>query len=252
MADYDENTVTISTPEGVPLRLVVAGLGSRFAAFAVDQAIQWAVLLALYLAVSLLGPDDLGFSLFALVTVLYFALPTFYFVFFETIDRGRSPGKRLVGLRVVRADGSAVTLSASFVRNLLRVVDSLPTVYGVGIVSMLVTAHTQRVGDLVAATLVVRNEPAARTVLGAPAVAMRPAPWLCEVASHWDLSAIDATESAAVRSFLERRHDLAPEARWRLAHQYDQALRPRVAGVPAGVGAEAFLEALGWVKAGRP
>jgi len=80
-----------------------------------------------------------------------------YYIFFEMLWNGQSPGKRWVGLRVIRTDGTPITLSESFIRNLTRFVDFLPAGYGIGILSMFLDKQSRRLGDLAAGTLVVHD-----------------------------------------------------------------------------------------------
>src|SRR5215510_11634669 len=80
-----------------------------------------------------------------------------YYIFFEMLWNGQTPGKRWVGLRVIRTDGTPITLSESFIRNLTRLVDFLPAAYGIGIISMFLDKQSRRLGDLAAGTLVVHD-----------------------------------------------------------------------------------------------
>jgi hypothetical protein len=133
------------------------------------------------------------------------------------------------------------------VRNLLRVIDILPGVYLVGLVSIIVTRRNQRLGDLAAGTLVTRERPKRTGVAEATAT-------LTDTDSKvatWDVSAVTTAELATVRRFLERRETLDPEARRELAHRLEQGLRSRVAGARADDDAERFLEALARAKSSR-
>jgi uncharacterized RDD family membrane protein YckC len=245
MADLDTDRLTLATPEGVSVDLELAGIGSRGLALLVDQLIQWALILALGLLLALLGRGEWAF---AAIVVLGFLINLFYFVPFEVLDQGRSPGKRLARLRVVQIDGSPVTFLASVIRNLLRIVDALPTAYGVAMITVLASKRLQRLGDMAAGTVVIHDRPR-------PAPAAEVAPTvryeLAGVAATWDVSAISAEEVVAVRAFLARRRDLEIAPRNRLAAQFDAALRPRVPGVAPGVAAEDFLEAVVWAKTAR-
>src|SRR5438105_1416279 len=135
------------TPEGVELRLTLAGVGSRFIAAAVDAAIEGALLIALALLVFLSdgfgGGPNVAAAVYAVVAFLVF---WGYDVAFEVLASGRTPGKRWNGLRVVRSGGQPIGFLASATRNLLRVIDFLPGAYGIGIVLILVTAKNQRLG----------------------------------------------------------------------------------------------------------
>src|SRR5207253_9899772 len=159
--------ITLATPEGVHLELTLAGVGSRFAAALVDLAIQIALLIVIAVVGFVVIGGRSGFEV-AAVTILSFLVFAAYDILFEVFASGRTPGKRLNGLRVVRTDGSPVGFFTSAVRNVLRLADLLPGMYLAGIVSILVTRRNQRLGDLAAGTLVVRER---RPSLGWPAPA---------------------------------------------------------------------------------
>jgi uncharacterized RDD family membrane protein YckC len=236
-----EDTRRISTPEGVVLELPLAGLGSRFAAGMLDLMLK-AALFGVVAGLFTLAADGVA-AYIAIVAALFFAMVV-YDILFEVRGGGRTPGKRAMGLRVVDADGGAVGLRTSAVRNLLRLVEGLPLSYAPAVVCILLTRDNQRLGDLAAGTLVVREPPAA----GGPSFAAGARPARL---ADWDVSAVTAAELSAVRSFLGRRHDFEPAARAALAKQLADGLAPRVGGAPAGVGAEQFLEDLARAKAAR-
>jgi uncharacterized RDD family membrane protein YckC len=242
-----EDRITVATPEGIELQIVLAGAASRFIACVIDLVLQLALIaLAAIAAIGLLG-GGVGTALFAMAS---FAALYLYNVLFEVLASGRTPGKRVTHLRVVRERGTPVDLPASAIRNLLRFIDILPTAYLVGLVSILVTQRNQRLGDLAAGTLVIRdagwrNEPAA-----AAAAAAAPAQDRLD-SSGWDVSAVGIEELVAVRRFLERRESLDRGARHELAHRLEHGLRAKVAGAPLELSAESFLEELARVKASR-
>ena len=241
-----EDRITLATPEGVHLELTLAGVGSRFAAALVDLVIQIALLIVIaVVGFGVIGGRS-GFGV-AAVTILSFLVFAAYDILFEVFASGRTPGKRLNGLRVVRTDGSPVGFFTSAVRNVLRLADLLPGMYLAGIVTILVTRRNQRLGDLAAGTLVVRER---RPSLGWQAPAPSPqapnAQWL-----SWDVSAVSAAELAAVRRFLDRRDELTSGARYELALKLEQPLRSKVPGVPDDVRGERFLEQLAAAKAAR-
>jgi len=237
-----EDRLTIATPEGLDLELTLAGVGSRFTAAIVDFAIQLTLLGALGVVFFVAGfGGDAGVGAFALLSFVLFAG---YDVLFEVLASGRTPGKRWNGLRVVRSDGSAVGFLTSSVRNSLRLVDILPGWYLIGIVSILATRRNQRLGDLAADTIVVRDRRLS------PRAAPEP-PAVSAETSAWDASAVTRDELLAVRRFLDRRADLGDEARRRLAADLAGALRAKVAGAPTELGDEAFLERLAAMKAAR-
>jgi uncharacterized RDD family membrane protein YckC len=238
-----EDRLVIATPEGVDVELTLAGIGSRFMAGAVDLIIQILVGTALFVLLVPIG--EAGAAVF---TVATFAMIFFYDVLFEVLGGGRTPGKRLNGLKVVRAGGRPITLVRSAVRNLLRVIDILPAFYALGMLVVFATPRNQRIGDLVAGTHVIRERAGGRGAHAPPGLPRRADP---ERARGWDLSGVTAEDVAAVRAFLERRGDLERAARNRLAAEFAERLRPRVAGAPERVGDEEFLELVVAAKAAR-
>jgi uncharacterized RDD family membrane protein YckC len=149
-----DTAVAAETPEGILLELRPAGLAARFYAFLLDWLIRLFILYALALLVLFMGNVGVGILL-----VAYFVLEWFYPVIFELSRSGATPGKSVVGLKVVMDNGLPVTPAASLTRNLLRVADFLPFAFGAAIVTMLVRRDGKRLGDLAAATLVVHQPP---------------------------------------------------------------------------------------------
>ena len=239
-----EDTRTISTPEGVDLHMRLGGVGSRFSAGLVDLPIKAALVLGASLLAALIGGGLASFAVFG--AGLLFAM-VFFDVLFEVRSGGRTPGKRRVGLRVVQANGAPVGLRASAVRNVMRLIEGLPLLYFPAIVSILVTRDNQRLGDLAAGTVVVHEGSAPRPLT--PFRSLQPV--VPDYTADWDVSAVTGEELAAVRSFLDRRHDFSPAAREQVAQRLATALRSRVAGAPAGMPAERFLEELALVKSSR-
>ena len=216
-----DDRVTVAGAEGIDLDLVLAGVGSRGAAFLVDLSLQVAALFLVTAAAA--AVTDLSTAVIAVATFVIFTV-----------------GKALLGISVVAVDGTPVTFLAAAIRNVVRLVDSLPGVYAVGIISVLATRRNQRVGDLAAGTLVVHRPRAAvpSTSGGGSGVApSSPA----EMAA-WDVSAVTADEVAALRSFLGRREALDPRSRADLAQTLSFQILPKVAGVPLEGGPEVFLE----------
>jgi uncharacterized RDD family membrane protein YckC len=239
-----EDRLTIATPEGVDLELTLAGVGSRFASALVDYLIQGLLLVALTLVYGYGFGGSGGFAL-AVFSLLAFVLVIGYDVAFEVLASGRTPGKRLNGLRVVRESGAPVTFQTSAVRNVLRLVDWLPGTYLVGMIAILVSARNQRLGDLAAGTLVVRERKALPKEPRLPAYHRAVDP------PAWDTSAIAPEELAAVRSFLARRESLTRDARSQVALELASRLRPKVGGAVGDAPAELFLERLVAAKASR-
>ena len=239
-----EDRISVDTPEGVSLEMTLAGVGSRFTAAIVDTFIQLCLLIALLIVSSLGG--GAGPLLFIGSFLVFFG----YDVLFETLASGRTPGKRLAGLRVVRVGGGPITFFTSATRNILRVIDLLPGSYLVGIIAILVSSRNQRLGDLAAGTLVVRERLGGRRPPPMSVAGLVPIdPTLVDA---WDMSSVTAEELAAVRSFLGRRSGLTIEARGRLAWELAARLRPKVVGPGDDLHPEVFLERLSAAKAARP
>jgi uncharacterized RDD family membrane protein YckC len=232
-----QETLRISTPEGVSLELPLAGLGSRFVALLVDFLLQCLAFGLLIVVLVVAGAG--GYAAAAVVAVAIFALLFAYPVAFELGAGGRTPGKRWSSLRVVCDDGSPVTFRASALRNVLRLVDILPAFYLVATVAIFATRHNQRLGDLAAGTLVVREPRAAALPEqgAAPVEAADPG----ELPA-WDVSGLREAELAALRRFLERRDTLDEVPRRLLARDLAERLRPSVGGVGADLQPERFLE----------
>jgi uncharacterized RDD family membrane protein YckC len=243
-----DDRITIATPEGVDLELTLAGVGSRFVSALVDVMLQLVLLVGVSGVGAAAGAFGSGYGsvVVLLASFLVFAA---YDVLFEVFASGRTPGKRLNGLRVVRVDGSPVTFFTSAIRNVLRLVDILPGLYFVGIVTILVTRQNQRLGDVAAGTLVVRERTEQPSLRELRVVQSQPQP--APARNSWDATAVTADELVAVRSFLSRRYELTHEARYRLAADLAGALRPKVVGAPENLGSEAFLEKLAVAKLPR-
>ncbi|HRW39850.1 MAG: RDD family protein [Acidimicrobiales bacterium] len=231
-----DDTVVVAGAEGIDHRIVLAGIASRGSALALDLLLQFVVLGVL---VALLGAGG-GLELSVLYVLLFLVLFG-YPVLATAFANGQTVGKRLLSIAVVRDDGSRVGFLAATIRTLLLFVDALPGTYTVGMVAIVATKRSQRIGDLVASTIVVRRPrraPMAPVGYQADHVPAAAATW----SAQWDLAMVTPEEVAMARSFLERRAQLTPDARWQLAVTLADQLRPKVAGVPLDGGPEAFLE----------
>jgi uncharacterized RDD family membrane protein YckC len=263
MEDYQDR-LRIATPEGVTVDLVLAGLGSRFAAALVDLTLKFLLIGAAWLLLALLLHTDLGLALGSIMSFLiYFG----YDVAFEVLGGGRTPGKRLAGLRVLRDDGRPIDLLSSCIRNVVRLIDGLPLLYLPAMVSILVTTNNQRIGDLAARTIVVRDPKAKATKNAEPAFAAPPpGPMPREFGSGgWampagasrprgadgtlDVSAVSPDDLAAIRSFLDRRRELPPGPRGDIARRIAGALQPRLGGATGHLNDEDLIEAVAAAKA---
>jgi uncharacterized RDD family membrane protein YckC len=159
-------THEILTTEKVPIAYRVAGVGSRFLAWLIDFACLVLLLFAGALLASVLASGSEGLGM-ALMVLWVFALFWGYFLLFEWLWSGQTPGKRVLGLRVVHTRGSALTFAGAALRNLVRFVDMMPAFYGVGAAAALCDRKARRLGDLAADTLVVLVERRARPLQAA-------------------------------------------------------------------------------------
>lgn len=140
----------VTTPEGVDLTLAVAGAVPRATAWSIDLLLRAGLLMVVAMVLGRAGRPTTG-----LMLIVLFLVEWLYPVAFELLWQGTTPGKRALGLCVVEADGRPVGAAASVIRNLLRVADFLPFLFGFGILFMLFHPRFQRLGDLAAGTLVV-------------------------------------------------------------------------------------------------
>jgi uncharacterized RDD family membrane protein YckC len=238
-----EDTLVIETPERVPLHFALASIGNRFIACAIDHALQFLTLLLMVIGFSLLAnlsslSDGLSTApkwVYAVLIVIVFLILSGYFAFFEWLWSGQTPGKRWLKLRVIRQDGRPLTFWEAAVRNLLRSFDMMPfPFYSIGLISVFVSTIDQRIGDIVAGTVVVREReaeaPAFARVFAAPVsdAAMRrshrPVPFSAS------LDDLTEAEIEVVEAFLRRRWDLGDVPRqwmaWRVALPIMYKIRP--------------------------
>jgi uncharacterized RDD family membrane protein YckC len=222
---------TAETPEGIALSLRPAGLVARGLAYLIDFGIRLGIFMAISITVGLLGKMGAGILL-----ISYFCLEWFYPVLFELTRAAATPGKRVMGLRVVMDSGLPVTPAASLTRNLLRAADFVPAFYGAGIVSMLWRRDSKRLGDLAAGTLVVFSDQV--SLHGEVPVAEPQAP----------ARALSAREQAAVVSWAGRARRLTPERLDELARLAEPVLGPGVHGASAS---QRLLGVAQWVLGRR-
>jgi uncharacterized RDD family membrane protein YckC len=238
--------LTFETPERVALTLEVAGLGGRALAYLADLLVlflAWVTALLLYsVGGDLLSrAQQLSAAAQVAAVVLFFLTGWGYDVLWETLWRGQTPGKRLLGVRVVRKDGSPVGFVESVVRNAARALE-VPFLYAPGVLSVALTPWHQRLGDLLAGTLVVKDRAYDLSRYGTPPAAD---------ASRWEglrgraAALLAPAEFERLADFLRRREALVPAARTRLAGKIAGALAARAgAGPLAPEEAEPFLESL--------
>ncbi len=242
-----DRTIEVRTPESIAFSYELAGLGSRFLALIVDQAIQFATLAAIFAGIVLaashsskhLVPDaaeKLGESLaVAFIVTVAFAILFGYFILSEAVWNGQTPGKKLLGLRVVRDGGYPIDFGASLIRNLIRVGEALVGYYVLAAISALISPENKRLGDLAAGTIVVRD---AR--LTAPRAFRLPNQEPVYASTAYAVG----EERALIKRFLERRDRLTVNRREVLAAQLAARVRGRVPPEMAGLDDESLLERL--------
>ena len=238
----------------------LAGIGSRFIALLIDTLIWLAGLLVLWVVFYFLLPGIGAFSRLsaqwavAVYVLVLFLLNWGYFTLFEAFWNGRTPGKRVAGIRVIQSSGRAIGLIESMARNFIRYVDQIPFFYAVGVITMFATRQHQRLGDLAAGTLVVRDRAQETPLWGdsgtrtftAPtfstgtAVPEPPAAFVLPASGIAKLSAADLE---VMEGFFARRLDLSLATRQTLAERIAAAIQAK-SGLqqPDGASTETFLE----------
>ncbi len=216
--------IQVETPENVTLDLELAGLGSRALAAMIDAVFlgAWSVVIVLLsMALSWItqGSPIVGLVAFVVLTLSYAA----YFILFEGLRQGQTPGKRKLGIRVVRDTGHPVTLGAAVVRNVLRLADILPIppLYVVGGTLVALTPKGQRLGDMTAGTIVVRDQP--QEAAAPRQVRERAEP----VGRSLEAPELEDAEFHLLRRFHERLPSLEPAVRDRVAEQLTARLASR-------------------------
>jgi uncharacterized RDD family membrane protein YckC len=218
-----DTEVAIETPEHIVFHYRVAGPARRAAAYLVDLIICYTAVVVVgfivIIGVSLGSAATMGGSVdqvskagIGVLLVLLFLAQWGYFTTLEAL-RGASPGKSALGLRVVTLEGRPIGFGASLLRNLLRAADALPFGYIAGVVSISLTSRFQRVGDLVAGTMVVRTDRAA----AARPIVLRPPATPLEMREIPDEVRLDPEERAAFELFLRRDFSMGPARRDELA-----------------------------------
>jgi uncharacterized RDD family membrane protein YckC len=247
-----EESLIIETPERVPLEFALASIGNRFLAVAVDHFIQYlSIFVATWFFFSIAGfnsghlvdaPEQFLTELpkwtIALLIILLFLIFATYFIVFEWLWNGQTPGKRLLKLRVIRDDGRPLTLWEAVTRNLLRVCDAVPgfivPVYSVGLIAIFASSRDQRVGDIFAGTVVIRErESEAPTFVETFSKRFTDAAFTRvqkPIAVIADVKRLTDQEMEVVEGFLRRRWDLTERQRlwmaWRIALPLMFKLKP--------------------------
>jgi uncharacterized RDD family membrane protein YckC len=224
--------LAVEAADHVVLRYDLAGGGNRGFAAAFDFILATLIFIGAFFMFSTFA-DAVGFQsaspYFGIVVLLTFSVAWSYFILLEWLGNGQTIGKRIFGLRVIADDGAPAGFTAVLVRNLVRMVDFLPGFYGFGLLAIVVSSRSQRLGDLAAGTFVVRApQPqldyfSLRTVtpLGAGA--------------HLETRILPGEAQRLVREFVAREATLAPDHRARVAKQLAERLRPYARDVDPGL-----------------
>jgi len=241
-----DRSLEVRTPESIAFTYRLAGLGSRFLAVAADAFLQ--ILLAAALLWALLAVANrfgahahelsrlannvlLAATIFALFMILFG-----YFILFEAYWHGQTPGKRMLGIRVVRDGGYPLDITASVIRNLIRIVEAGVGFYALSAASTLLSPENKRVGDYAAGTIVVRDAAVAMPESSLDAFGEQP--------EYAATGLLDGNERELVHRFVERRDSLAPRHRAQIAAQLAARVRPRVDAALARLDDESLLERL--------
>ena len=233
-----ERSVVVRTPESIAFHYELAGLGSRFLAILVDLVIQSVLMVGLiigfvyasaginrFLGSMHIKAAQIDSFITASVILAVFVVYFGYFIAFEALWNGQTPGKRVIGIRVVRDGGYPIGFSESVIRNLIRVLEAALFFYALSAVSAVVSAQNKRLGDLAAGTIVVRDRAFEVT---------DPKRWLEGDSDPQPAMGIGGTaaltpeEVELVDRYIARRAQLQPDVARSLAQRVATALRPKL------------------------
>jgi uncharacterized RDD family membrane protein YckC len=228
---HPTDQLNIDTPEQIALELPIAGIGSRCLALVLDTLLQgllYAIVALLAVVVAIVAPDVLraparllgAFAPAALVLLL-FGIYWGYFATFEALWNGQTPGKRFTRIRVIKESGRPITVIESIARNLLRAVDGLPALYAIGVITMIVSSQSRRLGDYVAGTVVVHDT--AANEVRPHLEPRRPTGEVLPGASR-----ITPEELLLIETYLHRRLDYDFDARVRTAEAIAERIRVKL------------------------
>ena len=221
---------TVEVPEGIEIRLPLAGPVERSLAFMLDMLIRIGIYLICGMIFGFMGRFGEGIFL-----ILFFLLEWFYPVLFELFNQGATPGKKLMGIAVVNDDGTPVNWSSSIIRNLLRTADMFPLLYLTGLISMMINKEFKRLGDLAAGTLVVHKK--SFTHSGK----------LPEEKPQHAPIALTLEEQSAILHFGERSNNLSEARRYELA----DVLEPVISGQASAQRFKNILSIANWLRGRR-
>lgn len=236
----NQEQTNIKTPEFVSIQFQLAGVGSRAAAFLLDTLIlsTASFLILLTLLLILYGSSDfwlLGEAFYsvplAITIILLFVLNWSYFFLLEFFAGGKTIGKRVVGIRVIQENGHSITLLSSFIRNFLRIIDSLPASYFLGIIMIFFHSKHKRIGDLVAGTIVIHERRAKNSKKQSPLeseIGRRGLGKDSLAIDQWALKSIGNKEWKLLQTYCNRFLQLKDDIRDSRTKQIADILLPRV------------------------
>lgn len=236
----------ISTPENVDLHLELAGLGNRIYACFIDTIISYAALFLIVVftiaaaAATAIFPvpssvrffitcAEIGFGAFLGLIVIFG-----YYIYFEGLWRGQTPGKRLVGIRVIEQNGQPVNWTSVSIRNLIRTIDMAFSL--IGLLVMFIDTSERRLGDLAAATLVIRERLPKQTL---PELNLNVE---TSKISNLDIGRLSAKEYDVLLSYIQRRNNLLLSQKPLLAQKLEHYFRVRLDQPADGLSADRFLD----------
>lgn len=240
---------SFDTPESVAISLPIAGIGTRFLATLIDTFFITILVIA-FIILDVVGQNTGGGAGYALSAfgiigsaVVFFG----YYIFFEILWNGQTPGKRRNRIRVIQKNGYPVTPVGVLVRNIVRLVDFLPTLYAIGIITMFIDRRARRLGDLLAGTMVVKEQrggaladltsDASRATTPSLDDVLRGAgPTASSTAGSSPSPRLSAQDEALVRDFLARRWTLSFERADQLATQIAVLVSGHVGDAPPAAG----------------
>jgi uncharacterized RDD family membrane protein YckC len=263
---FPRDQLSIHTPELVAIEFPLAGIGSRFVALLIDYLLQGGTALILILIFVLFVSGTSGSQpsriaataaassskwAIAIAIAIPFLFQWGYFTLFEAFWRGQTPGKRTMRIRVIQQTGRAIGVFESLGRNLTRIIDMLPTCYIVGVIVMFLTRRQQRLGDLVAGTLVVHERDiegslesmgGSRTITAAAFKPLATPPRESKLPAD-AVASLTLADLQTIESYLSRRLDVPIETRARLADKLAENLSRKMNfEIPPVMSKETFLE----------
>lgn len=240
--------LSVETPEQININFQKAGIGSRFYAALIDTAVLTLIMfVGAYVNATLI--QDLrgifGNWLGAISGIIVFAIFWGYYMVFEIVTNGQSPGKRILGLRVIKDGGYPISFADSAIRNLVRIVDFLPFGYGIGLTAMLINGNWKRLGDLAAGTLVVKTSRKKLEITdidsGESIRSINISPQGFQYDDWIQLNMVTDAELSMIREYLSRRSTLSVPRRIELAQTIGRPIVEKMGG-DSSTRYEKFLE----------